>query len=133
MTHKEGPWSRPNHCIRLDHATEVCGIGHRQYPRGPLYHAHEGLGWDIWLIDRQPPHTIRRAFGSALRSREASRDLRVLPWLDSLRAGAVFGWRQIVKRKVTSAAAILSLALAIGACTSALTGKGVTSLGLRSS
>jgi predicted permease len=40
-------------------------------------------------------------------------------WLDSLRADAVFGWRQLVKRKVTSAAAILSLALAIGACTSA--------------
>jgi predicted permease len=40
-------------------------------------------------------------------------------WLDSLRADAVFGWRQIFKRKITSAAAILSLALAIGACTSA--------------
>ena len=38
---------------------------------------------------------------------------------DSLRADAVFGWRQLMKRKVTSAAAILSLALAIGACTSA--------------
>ena len=41
------------------------------------------------------------------------------PWLDSLRADAVFGWRQLKKNKVTSAAAILSLALAIGACTSA--------------
>ena len=41
------------------------------------------------------------------------------PWLDSLRADAVFGWRQLMKKKVTSAAAILSLALAIGACTSA--------------
>jgi predicted permease len=61
----------------------------------------------------------RRAFGSALRSREASRDVRLVPWLDSLRADAVFGWRQLVKKKVTSAAAILSLALAIGACTSA--------------
>ena len=40
-------------------------------------------------------------------------------WLDSLRADAVFGWRQILKKKTTSAAAILSLALAIGACTSA--------------
>jgi predicted permease len=40
-------------------------------------------------------------------------------WLDSLRADAVFGWRQITKKKVTSAAAIASLALAIGACTSA--------------
>src|ERR1700676_211503 len=40
-------------------------------------------------------------------------------WLDSLRADGVFGWRQLRKKKVTSAAAVLSLALAIGACTSA--------------
>ncbi len=39
--------------------------------------------------------------------------------LDSLRSDIVFGWRQLKKNKVTSAAAILSLALAIGACTSA--------------
>src|SRR5208282_6011743 len=32
---------------------------------------------------------------------------------------AIFGWRRLAKNKVTSAAAILSLALAIGACTSA--------------
>ena len=38
---------------------------------------------------------------------------------ESLLADAVFGWRQIKKKKVTSAAAILSLALAIGACTAA--------------
>jgi predicted permease len=42
-----------------------------------------------------------------------------LRWLDSLRADAVFGVRQLLKKKVTSAAAILSLALAIGSCTSA--------------
>ena len=65
------------------------------------------------------PVEARRAFGSALRQREESRDIRLMPWLDSLRADAVFGWRQLMKRKVTSAAAILSLALAIGACTSA--------------
>jgi len=39
--------------------------------------------------------------------------------MESLRADAIFGWRQILKKKATSAAAILSLALAIGACTSA--------------
>ncbi len=61
----------------------------------------------------------RRAFGSPLRQREESRDARIVAWLDSLRADTVFGWRQIWKRKVTSAAAILSLGLAIGACTSA--------------
>jgi putative ABC transport system permease protein len=65
------------------------------------------------------PAEARRAYGSALREREESRDVRLIPWLDSLRADAVFGWRQIIKRKATSAAAVLSLALAIGACTSA--------------
>ncbi len=39
-------------------------------------------------------------------------------WIDSLRADLVFGWRQLVKRPATSAAAVLSLALAIGSCTS---------------
>ncbi|HEY7303757.1 MAG TPA: ABC transporter permease [Bryobacteraceae bacterium] len=65
------------------------------------------------------PVAVRAAFGSALRTRETSRDVKILPWLDSLRADLVFGWRQLMKRKATSAAAILSLALAIGACTSA--------------
>src|SRR5206468_2402441 len=61
----------------------------------------------------------RRAFGSALRWREEIRDVRLVVWLDSLCADIVFGWRQLRKKKVSSAAAILSLALAIGACTSA--------------
>jgi putative ABC transport system permease protein len=68
---------------------------------------------------RRDPAEARRAFGSALRRREESRDIRLVPWLDSLRADAVFGWRQLMKRKAASAAAILSLALAIGSCTSA--------------
>jgi hypothetical protein len=65
------------------------------------------------------PAEARKGFGSALRTREASRDVRIVPWLDSLRADGVFGWRQLMKKKIASAAAILSLALAIGACTSA--------------
>ncbi|MBN9663730.1 MAG: ABC transporter permease [Acidobacteria bacterium] len=65
------------------------------------------------------PEEARRAFGRMLQTREQSRDIRIASWLDSLRADAIFGWRQILKRKVTSGAAILSLALAIGACTSA--------------
>jgi hypothetical protein len=39
--------------------------------------------------------------------------------LDSLRADVVLAWRRLRKSKVTSAAAILSLALAIGACLAA--------------
>src|ERR1035441_10552787 len=71
------------------------------------------------LARGRDPVEARRAFGSAPRQRESSRDSRLIPWLDSLRAAAVFGWRQIKKSKVTSTAAILSLALGIGACTSA--------------
>ena len=65
------------------------------------------------------PVEARRAFGISLRHHEESRDVRLIAWLDSMRADIVFGWRQLKKRKVTSAAAILSLALAIGACTGA--------------
>ena len=71
--------------------------------------------------DRAGPRPGRGPAGVRLGAaqREESRDVRLVPWLDSLRADAVFGWRQLKKKKVTSAAAILSLALAIGACTSA--------------
>ena len=65
------------------------------------------------------PVEARRAFGSVAREREVSHSLRVVGWLDSLRADVVFGWRQLMKRKVTTAAAVLSLALGIGACLSA--------------
>ena len=56
---------------------------------------------------------------NVFRGDRLTRDARLVAWLDSLRADAVFGWRQLMKRKVTSGAAILSLALATGACTSA--------------
>src|SRR4051794_40166609 len=65
------------------------------------------------------PAEARRAFGGVLRTREAALDVRLASWLASLRSDVVFGWRQFIKRKVTSGAAILSLALATGACTSA--------------
>lgn len=71
------------------------------------------------IADGRDPAEARRAFGSTLRHRETSRDIRLITWLESLRADAIFGWRQLAKTKITSAAAILSLALAIGACTSA--------------
>ncbi len=65
------------------------------------------------------PVEVRQALGSRLRHGEQSRDLRLIVWLDSLRADLVFGWRQLAKKPTASAAAVLSLALAIGACTSA--------------
>ncbi|MGB7280788.1 MAG: ABC transporter permease, partial [Candidatus Acidiferrum sp.] len=74
---------------------------------------------DEAVAEGRDPAEARRAFGSLLRHREASRDVRLVTWLESLHADAVFGWRQLSKTRVTSIAAILSLALAIGACTSA--------------
>ena len=65
------------------------------------------------------PAEARKALGSSLRRHEESHDIRVVAWLDTLRADFVFGWRQLRRNRVTSAAAVLSLALAIGACTSA--------------
>jgi predicted permease len=71
------------------------------------------------VTEGRDPGEARRAFGSVLSHREKSRDIRLIPWLESLYADAVFGWRQLLKRKVTSAAAVLSLALAIGSCDAA--------------
>src|SRR6267142_2509419 len=74
---------------------------------------------DEAIAQGRDPVEARKAFGSVLRHRETSRDIRLIAWLESLRADAIFGWRQLAKTKITSAAAIVSLALAIGACTSA--------------
>jgi predicted permease len=71
------------------------------------------------IADGRDPAEVRRAFGSSLRHREESRDAKLLPWLDGLRSDAIFGWRQLAKNKITTLAAVLSLALAVGACTAA--------------
>jgi len=65
------------------------------------------------------PSEARRAFGSALHAREASHSIRTAEWLESVVADVSFGWRQLCRNKVTSAAAVLSLALGIGSCVAA--------------
>lgn len=74
---------------------------------------------DAAIASGRDPEEARRALGSPIRLREASRDARVSRRLDALRADTIFGWRQLRKHRVASAAGILSLALAIGACTAA--------------
>jgi hypothetical protein len=61
----------------------------------------------------------RRAFGSILSQREASHSIRAAGWLESLLADVSFGWRQLRRNKVTSVAAVLSLALGMGSCVAA--------------
>ena len=99
-------WSRIRNVFRGDHLN-------REIDEELESHIQEAIDQGRDAVE------ARRAFGSALRHREGSRDVKLVVWLESLRADAIFGWRQLGKTKVTSAAAILSLALAIGACMSA--------------
>ena len=53
--------------------------------------------------------------GAATQAMESLRDQRGLPSLDALVADLAFGWRQLWRHRTASAAAILSLGLAMGA------------------
>ena len=70
-----------------------------------------------------PPDAARteaaRRFGHQLQLREASRDARLLPWLESLVRDLRLGVRLLRQDAMVSTAAVLSLGLAIGACTAA--------------
>jgi predicted permease len=71
------------------------------------------------IASGRDPDEARRTFGSILRQREASHSIRAAGWLESLLADVRFGWRQLCRNKVTSVAAMLSLALGIGSCVAA--------------
>jgi predicted permease len=71
------------------------------------------------IASGRDPREARRAFGSALHAREASHSIRAAGWLESFLADVRFGWRQLWRNKVASAAAVLSLALGIGSCVAA--------------
>ncbi len=71
------------------------------------------------IASGRDPDEARRTFGSILRQREASHSIRAAGWLESLLADVRFGWRQLCRNKVASAAAVLSLALGIGSCVAA--------------
>ena len=99
-------WSRAINLFRSERVS-------REIEEELATHLTEGVA------EGRDPREVRKALGPSLQIREESRDLRLIPWLDSLRSDLVFGCRQLVKRKATSAASILSLALAIGSCTAA--------------
>jgi predicted permease len=68
----------------------------------------------------QPSEPARRVqTGGMAQAMDALRDQRGLPWLDALRADVVFGWRQLVRHRIASLAAMLSLGLAMGAALAA--------------
>ena len=62
---------------------------------------------------------VRRRFGNPLRLREESRDVKLLPWLDSIVRDVRLGLRMLRKHAVVTCAALISLSLALGACVAA--------------
>ncbi len=58
----------------------------------------------------------RRSLGSPLAIRTHTRDVWTFPRLEQVARDVGYGWRQITRAKMRSAAAIVSLALAVGAC-----------------
>lgn len=71
------------------------------------------------IASGRDPREVHRAFGSTLHAREAMHGICVAEWLESLLADVRFGWRQLCRNKITSLAAVLSLALGIGSCVGA--------------
>jgi putative ABC transport system permease protein len=75
------------------------------------------------IAEGMPPDAAaqeaRRRLGNGLTTRERSRDIKLLPWLDALVRDVRFGCRVLRKDAVVTTAAILSLALAMGACIAA--------------
>ena len=63
---------------------------------------------------REAERQARRRFGNAPALRERSRDAKLVPWLESLVKDARFGARMLAKNRAATAAAIVSLSLALG-------------------
>jgi putative ABC transport system permease protein len=70
----------------------------------------EGLAPDVAARE------ARRRLGNPLATKERSRDVKLLPWLDAVVRDVRFGFRVLRKDAVVTSAAIVTLALAMGAC-----------------
>jgi putative ABC transport system permease protein len=62
---------------------------------------------------------VARRFGNPLRLRDESRDIKLLPWLDSIIRDVRQGVRMLRKNAGMTGASVVSLALALGACVAA--------------
>jgi predicted permease len=71
------------------------------------------------ISPQQAKEQASRQLGNALLLRESSRDIKLFPRLESILIDIAFGLRICRKNTVATAAAVVSLSLAIGACTAA--------------
>jgi predicted permease len=85
--------------------------------------AHLLLLEDEMMRKGAKPDEARRLarikLGGVEQVRIMHREERGLPFVEWLATDVRFGWRQLMKRKVTTAAALLSLGLAMGSCVAA--------------
>ena len=107
-------WSRFTNALRPDRVDQDLDDEQRFHIESRAEDlAREGLSGQEAL------ERASRQFGHRVTLRESSRDVKLLPWLDSLSRDLVFGARLLRKDAVVSLAAVISLALAIGAGTAA--------------
>src|SRR6266545_3992770 len=71
------------------------------------------------LSSQQAKEQAVRQLGNPLVLRESSRDIKLFPRFESILMDIAFGLRLCRKNKMVTAAAVVSLSLAIGACTAA--------------
>ena len=74
---------------------------------------------DAGLAREDAARQVALRFGNRLRLREESRDVKLLPWLDSLLRDVRLAARMMRKNAAVTAAAVVSLSLALGACVAA--------------
>ncbi|MEX2299339.1 MAG: ABC transporter permease [Bryobacterales bacterium] len=70
---------------------------------------------------REAASEAQRMLGNSLRTRESSRDVKLLPWLESFVRDVHFGLRMLRKSPIVTASAVGSLAIAIAANTALFT------------
>jgi putative ABC transport system permease protein len=86
-----------------------------------LFHVEERTGDLVrqgWASN-EARREARRIVGNPLVLRESSRDVKLLPWLESIVQDTRFGLRTLWKRRAATVAAVVSVSIAIGACTAA--------------
>ena len=107
-------WSRLKNVLRSDRLNEDLEAEQR-------FHI-ESRADDLEARGLSRPAALRQAarqFGHPLVLREASRDVKVLTRVESIWRDLRLGFRLLRKDAAVSAAAVISLGLAIGACTAA--------------
>lgn len=77
--------------------------------------SHLAVAEDGARIGGGDPRGARLPQGSIALAVQTMRDQSHLTWLDAIRLDIVFAWRQLIRHRLSNAAAILSLSLAIGA------------------